>query len=480
MLSQNPSSSHRLLVFFIQLIVFIVLMFLLNIYHYVTFSDEQLIYPLSLIISFILLWVLFSARFMFGGFLNPYVLFIMAAIVFNGGQIFLEALQLNEKGFLNGIFPPSVVLRTMFITVLGISVFHLGGTIVAATMKQSQADIVEGINITTIRFVAWSFFILSVYPTLSKLINYTNLVLTGGYLSLYQQQREIGILSNLDVGLADLFITSLLLMVVCGKRYKLDLWVSAVFIILYSLLNLSYGARAGGVLPLVAYTWLYHRTIKPLPKTLLIGVSSIFLFIVFPVLRVIREFTGMSRLSLQFIVDSYFSVKNPIVSILSELGQTADTIAYTIDLVPRIKNFDFGLGYFYAIRFITPNSIWSTQPEYPTAGEWLIWTVEPETAQLGGAKGYSFIAESYLNFGWFGIILLFVFGVLLSRLVFWSEKSYDLAKFAFLACLLNQILFFARAESIAITRSFFWYTFIPYIILMIFNRIKIDKDRGER
>ena len=64
-----------------------------------------------------------------------------------------------------------------------------------------------------------------------------------------------------------------------------------------------------------------------------------------------------------------------------------------------------------------PNLFWDIHPTIARglACDWITETVDPFADLVGGGLGYSFIAEAYLNFGWFGVpivtgIIGFLFG----------------------------------------------------------------------
>ena len=73
---------------------------------------------------------------------DPYVLFLLSATIFNGGQIVLEVFHLNENGFLNNTFPTSESLQIVYIVTLGLTAMHLGAMLSVA-LDRPKSEPVE-------------------------------------------------------------------------------------------------------------------------------------------------------------------------------------------------------------------------------------------------------------------------------------------------------------------------------------------------
>lgn len=172
--------------------------------------------------------------------------------------------------------------------------------------------------------------------------------------------------------------------------------------------------------------------------------------------------------------DTLTKLDNPITASISEMGESMDTIAYTIRLVPESRDFDYGVSYLYALSNIVPNLGWSVHPSvaHGTLSDWLVKTVEPGTAAAGGGLGYSFLAEAYLNFGWFGAPLwMGIFGYFIAR-VFLMADSGDPAKQALVASFLSFFLILPRGESAFVVRAFAWYAMIPFLLAVVLTNVR--------
>ena len=140
-------------------------------------------------------------------------------------------------------------------------------------------------------------------------------------------------------------------------------------------------------------------------------------------------------------------------------------ISHTLVQVPKFRDYDWGASYLYSFFSIFPNFFWRIHPSVARGSPsvWLVKTVEPDIAALGGGLGYSYIAEAYLNFGWWGGALMLMFiGYAISSLVCWSQGSGNTLKIAAAATFFTSLVGFARADSQSVMRPLFWYSLLPY------------------
>jgi oligosaccharide repeat unit polymerase len=405
-----------------------------------------------------------------GKLFDPYVLFFIAALLFNGGQALLEVLGLNERGILGGVFPPEIVLQTLFLIILGLGSVQLGALLAAAAVRRSPAERVPEAHdapsrTRDVRLVGWGLIVVAAVPALLMLREAVATVMAHGYFALFQREAATGFAAWPRI-LAGFLMPGALFLLAGSKGRAWSLAVSGVIVLAYVATQFFLGARAPAALVLVAYVWLWDRCIRRLPRAGLLGAGATLLFVVFPLVRLIRSVSGAHRLSLSFLSEAFLSMRSPFVAILTEMGGSMKTVAYTIQLVPHVRGYDAGLSYLYALFTIVPNFFWDIHPAQArgTAADWLVRTVDPRYAALGGGYGFSFIGEAYLNFGWFGApVALALIGFLFAKLVLWADRSGDPARLALLASFMGFFLFYTRAESATVVRPLLWYSILPWL-----------------
>jgi oligosaccharide repeat unit polymerase len=200
--------------------------------------------------------------------------------------------------------------------------------------------------------------------------------------------------------------------------------------------------------------------------------------LVFPFIKATRNLTAGAKLDPRVLVETFTSVENPLIAIVSEMGSTLRTVAHTIELVPAARSFDLGLSYVYAALTVFPNLFWDIHPTVARglAAHWLVETVSPTLASVGGGYGFSFIAEAYLNFGWIGAaIILLLIGALLAAVILRAQRTTDPAALALVAAVGAFFLVFARGESGSIVRELVWYALGPYIAVRVLSRLMVRR-----
>ena len=422
---------------------------------------------LSAAYTVISVWCLWSWKRVAGSLFRPYSIFLMSALVFNGGQMYLEVAHLNANGMLDGEFSRETLVNTMVLVTLGIGTFHLGALIAAwlhgpesPRRVDEERDRREAAGM---RLAAWGLLAVALpawgWVKLQELF----VVLEGGYIALYQQDTSTGIGSGVSI-VADLLVPAVILLVVSSQGRRLPRVTATAIVVVGAVLDFYLGYRAYAVWPVVAYAWAYHTTVRRLPRALLLGGAAVLMVVVFPLVRAVRELNGDERITAGVGWDTYLSSTNPLVATLSEMGSTMSTVAHTLELVPLTRSHDHGWGYLYAATTVIPNVFGGVHPavERGTASDWLVQTVSPWNAAHGGGLGFSFIAEAYLNFGWVGSLVgLAVIGFILGTFFATTASSGQLAKVAAAAIFLSFLSHYARGESYGVVRSLAWYTVFP-------------------
>lgn len=452
---------------------------------------NELIYPASLFAVGLIAWSIWSWRAATGALFDPYLVFFVAAALFNAGLTLLEVLHLNERGFLGRVFSPETTLRTIFLATIGLAFFHLGGLLSATFANRGLhspriTKVSQPAELVAVRIIGWVLLGLSIVPWGYQLAGSLNVVLSEGYSALYRQEASTGLGAGPQI-LADYLVPAAIFMVLGSKGRGIDLWVATALIAANTLMLLFFGNRSAAIMPVIAYAWAYHRAVRRIPGVVLAVGGSVLMFVVFPLLPVIRNISGQQRMSLSFLWDSYVSVENPMVAIIAEMGGSMRTISYTLELVPAYRPHDAGVGYLYGLSTLVPNFFWDVHPaiERGLPGKWLTSIVDPYTASHGGSVGYSFIAEAYLNFGWLGTPLtLMVLGIGFAALSRWANASGDVLKIAVVASFLSFVPHYAREDASGLFRPLVWYGLIPAtmtIVLLELGRRQATKGiRGER
>jgi len=433
-------------------------------------SDGTLLYPASVALLAELAWLLSSWKLMTGSVFDPYGIFIIAATTFNAGCAFLYLFGLNTAGLmiLDFSFPADVTLQTLLLIFLCLAAFHFGALLHAGSRQTPlfpDQHMTSSPSPEEIRFVGWALILVSALPTALQLKQAISVVRTSGYFGLYQQNYATGLQAGTQF-LSSFIVPGALVLLAGSRDSRRGKIVSGIVVAIYALIQLFLGARYPAIAPVIAYTLLWHRAIRPIPRALTIGAAIVLFGIVFPLVGATRDKAADDPYAPQAAPSSSAS---PFTGVLAETGSTTATIAHTLTLVPSVRPFDHGTQYFYAASTLVPNLFWDLHPatRHGLAGDWVTEIVDPGFAAAGGSLGYSFIAEAYLNWGWIGgPIFLGIIGFFFAQLVYWGCNAGAPARMAAVASFLTFIIFWSRGESINIVRPLVWYSLVPYLMIL--------------
>lgn len=431
-------------------------------------SQGSFVYPLCLSLLLLCLWCVYSWKKVGGNLFNPYILFLASLSLFNGGQAFLEVFGLNEGVMLYNSYNDETLAKTLLMVNLSIYMLHLGALF---AVKRPVAPSINSnaVQAKALRIVGLILFGISIVSFVIMTKEAISLVLSYGYFGLYSKKEVVTGFSNIHDILSAFLVPSALFMLAGSKNNRRMLLFSMLLIAMNTFIQFFLGSRTYAAMPLIAYVWLYDTCIKRIPRTLIISGSAFLLIVVFPLLHEIRNASGVDKFSIASMVESYFSIENPIIAIFKELGGSMGTVAATISVIPFPREFDYGSGYFYALLTTIPNLFWEIHPSvaHGTYALWISMVIDPIGAALGYGQGFSAIAESYVNFGWFGIIVFFFIGYGLVKFFYQATLSQNLVRLAMVAVFLSYFLFFARSESSAMVRPLLWYAFLPYMMYFV-------------
>ncbi|MGC4002364.1 MAG: O-antigen polysaccharide polymerase Wzy [Pirellulales bacterium] len=430
---------------------------------------ESWIYGLCVFFTALYAWSAYSWYVTTGKLFDFYQLFLLAVALFHGGQAFLEVFGLNHDGFLESKFSDNVALQTMLVTTMCFTALHLGALLAVKThgapcslpnidiREQREADL---------RLVGWGMLAVAIPFTLLGFRSLVGVVLSGGYMALYQQDVSAGF-GAIPKVLATFFMPGAMFLLAGSRLSRNSALFVAAIVCVFAMMQFFIGERHNGALALVSLAWLWHRTIKPLNPTVLLGGALVMGMIVFPLVRATRETSGSERTSTEQMIERYVSIENPAVSAVHEMGGSVYTLAYTMTLVPSEREYDLGESYFFAILTLFPNLIWEVHPSIAKGipGDWLSWIVDPYSAARGAGFGYSLFGEAYLNFGSLGgAAFMLFFGWAYAAFTLWADRPGHPARWAFAASMAFFFLFIARSEFAIVVRGIAWYSFIPFWI----------------
>jgi oligosaccharide repeat unit polymerase len=443
------------------------------------------LYLMSVASIIIQAWTLVTTAKLQKSIFNPIMLFLISNFVFGAGLAFLEVFSLSERGFLYGNFSTETCIKSLLMVSVGTTGLHVGVLLgLVSWDRYFRRDVVDAVDddlLDSGARVGWFLMAVSAIPSIVILTNSMQLVLQGRSFDLYQQEVSTGLGAAPDI-LANFLVPSSILVLASSRRRLIPVLVSFLVVFTHTTVMLLLGVRSTATMSLLAYAWVYERVVQKIPRPLVLLGGGFLIGVVFPVLAIVRMEYGADKYSPSHLMEVFFGMESPFVAALSEMGGTLGDVAYTIELVPSVRDYDYGVSYFYAVLTLIPNVFGDLHPSkaHGTLSDWLIWTVDPTTAAAGGGIGFTYIAEAFVNFGWAGPPLVLVaIGFGLALFFQWANSSGNPLKIAMFACYLNFVLRLPRDETQSVLRPLLWYAFLPYLASVVLARAKPQRAMGD-
>lgn len=425
-------------------------------------------------ISFILEIILWKR--LSGEWLSPYTVFFAVLFVFSCGQSIGWSLNIDLGGqdLWNRVdFGMSRVniTQAMCYSMLAVSFFHLGAILFYRDIKKvhkwSEDEVVA-----TFKLVAKPLLILCIPSFSINLLQTVLAVVSGGYAAYYSVMESRSQFFTLMGYIGDYYQPCLLLLLIAYREKKSYRNLIIFMMLIEVVCQLYIGGRSGAVMTVLGIFLAIHYFVKPFKgkSAIAVGVAGYGGLVI---LNTILEIRNMVDKSVAGFLGSFISsLSNPIGHFVGELGWSMSSTVWTMMLVPDIYPYRYGISYMASLLAPIPNlGFWKVHPAkiYANVGDWL-----EEVLNYGHGIGYSMVAESYLNFGWFGFFAMLIFGAVLVRLlanVKREDVSNNMVGAAFQILIIMTIMKSLVRASFSISMRSIVYVLIP-LYFFIINSLK--------
>lgn len=305
-----------------------------------------------------------------------------------------------------------------------------------------------------------ALFVILLLPTVFHLVGNISLSGSLGYGARIDPTNARHGIDNIPGILAELMPFVLLGLLITkrpGERWQI------ICVLAYYALYMVSGSRSAvfSAIPVFAYLWTTLFTKKSSKSQLVILVLALLgVGMLFSIISFVRAFAASSDLSN---IDALMVENNILIDVLQEAGQTFVATGALIERVPQLVSQANGATYLAGFLYILPNSFTGNYyASVPSVDE----LVAPFLTSYGGV-GSSFIAEGYLNFGPWCLVLIFIYGLLIAYLANLADRGLRkgnlLIIFVVASCFLA-FSFYIRSDVRTFPRTFVW-DILPIIIL---------------
>ncbi len=360
--------------------------------------------------------------------------------LFQFGFPIVATLDKNYSSYYLSILPNEIKVLGAQFTILCIQFFTLG---LLVFLNQSKDNLKISISYLSddkliIRAAKWLAILSGLIVIPLYLITVEKTIVNG-----YSQQLRATVSSNGLFNIATALFMPACLLIYCYESKRKHTFLNIIYIT-SCILSLIIGDRTSGIGWIVAFVFYrYSERSKNMKKNsisrpLIIGI--IFCLIIY-----LSFYIGYAR------VNSEISSLSPIKvleSFVAEMGFNFTTICFVMMYVPGITPYKFGKTYIEALILMIPKSIDPTgtirNMVENLPHEWLYSLIHiTYNGGLDFGVGFSPIGESFLNFGWLGVIIMFVLGSVVGRFFGKSDwtKLNNFEKYTYVVLLAGLLTF---------------------------------------
>lgn len=448
--------------------------------------DEVLLYSklgvMCLIINLIV-WKAHNHRI-----LCPYVFFYLALAVFCLGQSYAWGLGLldGERNLLYSN-PYGSLLYSIVYSINALNLINFGACIVTtgSVRVDNTVHLQEDDNENKLKafsLAAKIIFYISIVPFIIK----SFLQVATAYVYGYGDATD-DILGNSSVGyiiqlIANMFMPALVvllgekLILKRNDKFLLIICIISTFPTFYT------GGRSPGVMMILAIFSTYILFKQDKIKWTSIIFYLVMGYIALVIISTIKDFRYISGKT----VSSFFKLfgdhfVDAVKSILYELGWNLSSLVYTKNVVPSYYNYKYGLSYFWGLLNGIPNVLgqWGDNVnKYSALSDWLT-----NLRNTGSGTGYTLIAETYINFGSFGLTVNLLWGFLVGKYlhkdIYKTEGRIQIVNCFMILLFLSVVLKSLVRSDISNTIRTVLYSMLPFYIIyrLLYHKLKVKQNR---
>ena len=403
------------------------------------------------------------------------ILFFLFFFLFCNGQIFLYSMGVDSHYL-------SVFTRSSFVEISSCAkyycisqlFFSLGMLLIKNSFKDESYTISDPHLLKAIKTTGFILFFFSIIPFLYNIIPMVKNSVMYGYGYIYSNSQELdGVFGYLST----FFIPSLFILLFSEKQSKPKSFFILFVLLLISLLYLIIGTRSTALRIIISLIVFYNFFINKIKwkKAIKFIPIVIVILIIIPTVHQFRSESNKSISSFKEVINSTLSStdNNFVVQSISELGFSSYSFILTERVIPSRINYQYGKSYLASIMMLIPSPLMGgySFAQFASLDVWL-----QKVHNMSYGPGFSIIAETYYNFGWyFGSIFTVFISMLFSYMfnIHSSDKNkntvFKLLSFVFFYSSLVR----ARFPFHGTVRNIFYMYFCIYILIyLIYNNRK--------
>lgn len=365
---------------------------------------------------------LFKTARKFNSNINVWTLMLIISIFFFYGQHILAVLypsyfKLQDFHILDGRIEDKYIIIATFFIMFCLLLINIGMHLDFKAINYDVKPSVSNIQDKGLKIAGWIFLAISIYPTIKYLMASYSLTNLYGYLGRRTLESSDNYYSILGVSLLQIYISGLFLPSIYAliisyrdkKITKLFYGLLAVYAIMYYLTGSRYE-----ILQIIVSVVLL-RDCLDLNKSQKVNYAKIVILsaivIVFMSMGTFIRSVGVEKFNY-----SNLAEQMDIGGFLWEPGITFTTVSNILKTCPSKVDFFYGKSYLGAILLCLPEFLrfgFFDKYSLHIAGTFSKYYYHTDAFGYGS----SFIAEGYYNLGYFSLLAMVIFGLIIKNLI---------------------------------------------------------------
>lgn len=361
--------------------------------------------------------------------LTLYFIFLLSFYIFQNGQLVLYALNINYNYFYIESYELSyLVLCCIYSTYSLFAALFVAG--LSMSIAQDKVHRMDRYNNIISKIAPIAFFLNGVV-SIPLLLYKFSFAISGGYYSVREIEEKIPFI----LGFIEYFFIPLGILALIYSTNKFQKKVLSIAIISWSILTALTGDRTTGIAGILVVILIAINTkedTKRIHNSNRIK-RSMLIILLLVLLGYFIQIAYLYRTKEAITFSNIFNM-NVIFSTLGELGFSFFPLLLSMRIVPQSEKFLLGRTYLYSIPggifpqnldltgFIRYTNEMSRIPQK--------WLEQHYSYNFG--LGFSLNAESYVNFGWFGLIAILVICSIIAKILRepnFKNKNYKFSQY---------------------------------------------------
>lgn len=407
------------------------------------------------------------------------IIYILVTFVFYFGQyvelIFAGSVQNNSLNITRS-YDIEYINKIGMYVIAYVAIMHSAFMLYCSKNKNRDRHI--NLDYVKGRLIAWCIYLFSL--PFGCYYEYTRAAYSSIYgygTTLYANLAGTSSLLRLSEFLSGFVISMFILLLILEEKRKTK-WLLMISIAPYLMLYLSAGSRLQVGLLAITMAFVYMCWYRKGRKVefrgiILTAVVILVVIYLFALMASVRNYLGVyaSFAAALKEASANTSVFDSTLHAFDEFGCQIVSVATVFKNCPETVGYNYGKLFLYGVEIIIPN-LFGYQRIFYTDNTDTAFKAFLNNGNTG--LGSSFISESYYCFGFFGVLVVFLLGLLMEHVTcklknVKNMQPYKAFSYFYLVYLLT---FTVRSDMFVMPSSYFQYCFFPILIIWLTRKIK--------